>query len=63
MQSQPVSSPKERKFQVLVICDAAENKPGFEFTVVLVVLGRPYVKEIYEGPGLTPFSSFQLRFI
>lgn len=27
MQSQPVSSPKERKFQVLVICDAAENKP------------------------------------
>lgn len=34
MQSQPVSSPKERKFQVLVICDAAENKSGFKFIVV-----------------------------
>lgn len=27
MQSQPVSSPKEKKFQVLVICDAEEHKP------------------------------------
>ena len=38
MQSQPVSSPKEKKFQVLVICDAEEHKPGTPFSHYLSVL-------------------------